>query len=169
MPPIVDAVRMSMSYPVVFTPAVLYRRGRPYYVVDGGLLSNFPIWLFDSPHPKRPTWGFRLHPGASPTEGLPHRAIPRPLWAVPLLKAMFSAATEAWDREQMEQVVSARTVSIPTHQISTTDFGLTRTEADSLYGWGVNAAHDFFTAPDQQAYLNSFGKTLAQPEVAVTR
>jgi hypothetical protein len=74
---------------------------------------------------------------------------------------MFSAATEAWDREQMEQVVSARTVSIPTHTISTTDFGLTRAEADSLYEWGVNAAHDFFTAPDQVAYLNSFGETLA--------
>ena len=58
-------------------------------------------------------------------------------------------------------------MSVPTHQIGTTDFGLTRAEADSLYAWGVNAAHDFFSAPDQQAYLNSFGKTLEQPEVAV--
>jgi hypothetical protein len=33
----------------------------------------------------------------------------------------------------------------------------------------VNAAHDFFTAPDQQAYLNSFGQTLAQPEPAMAR
>jgi hypothetical protein len=82
---------------------------------------------------------------------------------------MFSAATEAWDREQMEQVVSARTVSIPTHQISTTDFGLTKAEADSLYGWGLNAAHDFFSSSDQQAYLNAFGKTLEQREVAAAR
>jgi NTE family protein len=168
--PLVEAVRMSMSYPFLFTPVVLHREGKPVYVVDGGLLSNFPIWLFDSPNPKRPTWGFRLHPGSDVEEGLPYRKIPRPLWAVPLLKAMFSAATEAWDRQQMAQVVSARTVSIPTHAISTTDFGLTKSEADSLYAWGVNAAHDFFTAPDQQAYLNSFGKTLAQPEaVAVGR
>ena len=167
--PVVEAVRMSMSYPFLFTPVVLHREGKPVYVVDGGLLSNFPIWLFDSPNPKRPTWGFRLHGGSNVAEGLPYRKIPRPLWAVPLLKAMFSAATEAWDREQMEQVVSARTVSIPTHQISTTDFGLTRAQADSLYAWGVNAAHDFFTAPDQQAYLNSFGKSLAQNEVAVAR
>jgi NTE family protein len=165
---VVEAVRMSMSYPFLFTPVVLHREGKPVYVVDGGLLSNFPIWLFDSPNPKRPTWGFRLHGGANVQEGLPYRKIPRPLWAVPLLKAMFSAATEAWDREQMEQVVSARTVSIPTHQISTTDFGLTREQADSLYEWGVNAAHEFFTAPDQRAYLNSFGHSLAKPEVAVT-
>ncbi len=160
---VVEAVRMSMSYPFLFSPVVLHRQGKPVYVVDGGLLSNFPIWLFDSPNPKRPTWGFRLHPGASVEEGLPYRKIPRPLWEVPLLKAMFSAATEAWDREQMEQVVSARTVSIPTHQISTTDFGLTGAQADSLYAWGANAAHDFFTAPDQRAYINSFGQMLVRP------
>ena len=159
--PVVEAVRMSMSFPFLFTPVILHREGKPVYVVDGGLLSNFPIWLFDSPKPKRPTWGFRLHPGATAEEGVPYRKIPRPFWEVPLLKAMFSAATEAWDREQMEQVVSARTVSIPTHRIATTDFGLTRGEADDLYRWGEQAAHAFFTDPAQQAYLNSFGQTIA--------
>ena len=132
-------------------------------VVDGGLLSNFPIWLFDGPHPTRPTWGFRLHGGTSVDEGLPYRKIPRPLWEVPLLKAMFPAATEAWDREQLSHATSARTVSIPTHEISTTDFGLRPADADSLYAWGLNAAHDFFTAPAQEAYINSFGKTLEPP------
>jgi len=168
--PVVDAVRMSMSYPFLFTPVTLYRDRRPYYVVDGGLLSNFPIWLFDSPHPKRPTWGFRLHPGESAQEGLPHRKIPRPLWAVPLLKAMFSAATEAWDREQMAHVTTARTVSIPTHEVATTDFGLTKQKADNLYGWGRQAAEAFFQAPEQQTYLNSFGKAVgatgAEPALA---
>lgn len=159
--PIVDAVRMSMSYPFLFEPVTLHKGGKPYYMVDGGLLSNFPIWLFDSPtKPKRATWGFRLHPGANVDEGLPYRSIPRPLWAVPLLKAMFSAATEAWDRQQMEQVVSARTVSIPTHDISTTNFGLPRSDADNLYTWGETAAHAFFSNPSQQDYLNSFGKAL---------
>jgi NTE family protein len=159
--PIVDAVRMSMSYPFLFAPVSLYKDGKPYYVVDGGLLSNFPIWLFDSPNPKRPTWGFRLHPGADAQEGLPHRSIPRPLWAVPLLKAMFSAATEAWDREQMSHIVSARTVSIPTHAISTTDFNLTPENASSLYGWGKDAASAFFNDPAQKNYLNTFGQTVA--------
>jgi NTE family protein len=151
---------MSMSYPFLFAPVTLHRGGRPHYIVDGGLLSNFPIWLFDSPHPKRPTWGFRLHPGESVDEGLPYRRIPRPLWAVPLLKAMFSAATEAWDREQMEHVVSARTVSIPTRAIATTDFGLRQQDADDLYRWGEAAAGGFFEDPAQRQYLNSFGKPI---------
>jgi NTE family protein len=154
---VVRAVRMSMSYPFLFAPVTLHRNGRPHYVVDGGLLSNFPIWLFDSPHPKRPTWGFRLHPGENADEGLPYRRIPRPLWAVPLLKAMFSAATEAWDREQMEHVVSARTVSIPTRSISTTNFGLSTQDAADLYSWGEAAAAAFFSEPTQRQYLNSFG------------
>jgi NTE family protein len=163
--PIVDAVRMSMSYPFLFRPVELYQGGQPHYVVDGGLLSNFPIWLFDSPNPKRPTWGFRLHPGASTSEGLPHRAIPRPLWSVPLLKAMFSAATEAWDRENMAHTVSARTVSIPTHSVSTTNFNLTQEEAQSLYGWGKDAATAFFNDPAQKSYLNSFGQAVGAPPV----
>jgi NTE family protein len=166
--PIVDAVRMSMSYPFLFTPVQLHKDGKPYYIVDGGLLSNFPIWLFDSPNPKRPTWGFRLHPGADATEGLPHRSIPRPLWAVPLLKAMFSAATEAWDREQMGRVVTARTVSIPTHEISTTDFNLTAENAEALYTWGRAAASTFFDDPVQQTYLNSFGQSVVPAAAGAT-
>ena len=155
--PVVDAVRMSMSYPFLFAPVELRQGGKPYYMVDGGLLSNFPIWLFNSPKPKRPTWGFRLHPGATPDEGLPYRKIPRPLWSVPLLKAMFSAATEAWDRQELEQAVSARTVSIPTHDIATTNFGLTRADANNLYSWGNGAAHTFFKSDAVQEYLKSFG------------
>jgi NTE family protein len=166
--PIVDAVRMSMSYPFLFAPVTLHQGGRPYYMVDGGLLSNFPIWMFDSPNPKRPTWGFRLHGGTNEQEGLPYRAIPRPLWAVPLLKAMFSAATEAWDREHLEHVVSARTVSIPTHDVKTTNFNLTSAEANGLYDWGEASARVFFKDEPQQTYLNSFA-TFAKPAAAAER
>jgi hypothetical protein len=67
----------------------------------------------------------------------------------------------------MEQVVSARTVSIPTHAISTTDFGLSKQDATELYGWGESAARAFFTDPQQQDYLNSFGKTLEEQRTAV--
>ena len=163
---LVDAVRMSMSYPFLFEPVVLYQKSskgelRPYYMVDGGLLSNFPIWLFDTPgKPTRPTWGFRLHGGTSDTEGLPYVDIPRPFWALPLLKAMFSAATEAWDRKQLSEAAQSRTVSLPTHSVQTTNFNLSKTEAKNLFSWGEDAATRFFKAKPQQTYINSFGKKL---------
>jgi NTE family protein len=87
---------------------------------------------------------------------------------VPLLKAMFSAATEAWDRAHLEQVVSARTVSIPTHGVKTTNFNLTAAEANGLYEWGDAAASAFFKDEPQQTYLNSF-VAVPKPAVAVER
>jgi NTE family protein len=73
-----DAVRMSMSIPFFFTPVRLHlnvesdgvtpktdgmgEKGQPVYIVDGGVCSNFPIWLFDrlDKRPPWPTFGFLL-------------------------------------------------------------------------------------------------------------
>jgi NTE family protein len=164
--PIVDAVRMSMSYPYLFDPVTLYKGGRPHYIVDGGLLSNFPVWLFDSPKPKRPTWGFRLHGGADIEEGLPYRTLPRPLWQVPLMKAMFFSAMEAWDRRLLGQATATRSVSIPTRDVATTDFGLTRKRADDLYRWGYEEGRRFFR--EQREYVNSFGESPASAALPPT-
>ena len=45
--PIARAVRMSMSFPYFFEPVTLRRAGQSHLIVDGGLLSNFPVFLFD--------------------------------------------------------------------------------------------------------------------------
>jgi hypothetical protein len=91
--------------------------------------------------------------------------VPRPLWEVPLIKAMFFSAMEAWDRTQLSRVTSSRTVSIPTHGVKTTNFALTKDEANDLYGWGEQAAATFFNDPAQQAYLNTFGETVGHTAV----
>jgi NTE family protein len=158
--PLARAVRMSMSFPFFFDPVTLYRRGRPHLIVDGGLLSNFPVWLFDSPSPiKRRTWGFRLHRGEG-AESPPYRVVPKPLWPLPLARAMFFAATEAWD-QRMSKTSQVRTVSIPTGSIPTLKFGLTDPERDQLYRWGHDNAREFFRT--QHEYLNSYGQRAEGP------
>ena len=66
---VVDAVAASISLPFVFQPKVLSYpgpNGKPLQIraIDGGLLSNFPAWLFDAERakcgPHVPTLGFRL-------------------------------------------------------------------------------------------------------------
>src|SRR5260370_39593179 len=57
------AVRMSMSIPLFFKP--IHQRHktarRTVLVTDGSMLSNFPVWLFDSGGgPEGPTFGLRL-------------------------------------------------------------------------------------------------------------
>jgi NTE family protein len=152
---LVEAVRMSMSFPFFFDPVTLYREGRPHLIVDGGILSNFPVWLFDSPDPiKRRTWGFRLHQGAGAAQP-PYHEIPRPFWPIPLAKAIFASTTEAWD-QRMSRASTVRTVSIPTGTVRTLDFHLTADDRDYLYRSGYGTARDFFRAEPE--YMNSYGR-----------
>ncbi|MFZ0031316.1 MAG: hypothetical protein WAK84_05535 [Candidatus Cybelea sp.] len=73
--PIVVAARMSLSFPLLISAVPLYavdwglqynedNRSAPRFekcwFSDGGLSSNFPIHLFDSPIPTRPTFAFDL-------------------------------------------------------------------------------------------------------------
>jgi NTE family protein len=132
-----------------------------HYIVDGGLLSNFPVFLFDGDKPplRRWTFGFRLY-GGTPPESPSYRGIPRPLWPLPLGKAMFFSATEAWDRKA-SKASEVRTISIPTGEVPTLKFTLSDEERESLRMGGYTAAKDFFA--EQRQYLNHAGLQAAGP------
>jgi NTE family protein len=156
---VVEAVRMSMSFPFLFTPVVLWKGDKPHFVVDGGLLSNFPVWLFDSSgarEPARPTWGFRVHGGLNPQELPPNRPVRLPFWRFALAKAMFHAASEAWDRDRAAHAQAVRTVDIPTGRISTTDFNLSTDDAEFLRHSGEVSARSFFDSASTAEYLAPF-------------
>ena len=67
---IAKAIRMSCSLPYFFEPVKLHTRGETSIIVDGGVLSNFPMWLFDRDNVKktRPVLGIQLS----------HNAVDRP-------------------------------------------------------------------------------------------
>ncbi|MFC0274697.1 patatin-like phospholipase family protein [Metabacillus herbersteinensis] len=47
------AVMMSASLPFFFRPVIWKSKDRnESYILDGGLLSNFPIWIFDTDNPR---------------------------------------------------------------------------------------------------------------------
>lgn len=57
------AVRISSSMPFFFDP-IKARRNPVEYLIDGGVLSNFPVWIFDQDPPHGiPTFGFSLSGG----------------------------------------------------------------------------------------------------------
>jgi NTE family protein len=61
---IAAAVRMSMSIPVFYEPYRLTdARQRVHLLVDGGMLSTYPIWLLDkaADRQQRPLFGFKLY------------------------------------------------------------------------------------------------------------
>jgi predicted acylesterase/phospholipase RssA len=61
--PVIVAVRMSLSVPLLFASVPLHPEpGRRSWFTDGGVTSNFPISLFDAWLPSRPTFGIDMRP-----------------------------------------------------------------------------------------------------------
>jgi len=142
------AVRMTMSIPLFFEPVILqHATGETSYIVDGGVLSNFPVWIFDdgTTNPPWPTIGYKL---VEPDEGKPH-TIRGP---ISLFAALFSTMMEAHDARYISDQTFARTIPIPTLGVQTTEFDLSRERSDQLYESGRKAAEDFFSRWDFEKY-----------------
>jgi NTE family protein len=158
------AVRMSMSIPVFFEPVhQADAQGREHTFVDGGLLSNFPIWLFDCPpgqRPTIPTFGMLL---VAPKQSAPliqHPPANAPFAPVSspaeFAKAIADTMMEAHDRFYVEQENFARTVPIPTLGVKTTEFDIDPTRAQQLFDSGSGAAKTFLDGWDFDAYVERF-------------
>jgi len=147
------AVRMSMSIPFFYEPVRLrnMKTNQVSYIVDGGLLSNFPVWLFDTEGatPEWPTFGFKL---AEPEAETPHQV----RGPISLLAALFSTMMEAHDARYIEDAQFIRTIPIPTLGIGTTEFDISREKSEALYQSGRQAAEEFFSTWDFAKYVDKY-------------
>ncbi len=154
------AVRMSMSIPFFYEPVKLRNMmtNQSSFIVDGGLLSNFPVWLFDTEGaiPEWPTLGFKL---VEPAEGTP-KQIRGP---ISLLTALFATMMEAHDARYIRDEQFTRTIPIPTLGVGTTEFGITREKSETLYQSGREAAEKFFATWNFADYVKKYRKGKPQP------
>lgn len=161
--PIAEAVRMSMSIPYFFQPVELIRddSGQPATIVDGGVLSNFPVWLFDAVDrdPLRPTFGFKLTGGKGVGGGV-DKLIQHLGWPVQMGVDIFHTATDAWDKEFEAISTRVRTVAVSALDVGTTDFQLSPAKQQALIDSGEKAAGDFLAQFNRGQYLNSHGRSL---------
>lgn len=162
---IADAVRMSMSIPIFFEP-VVHRNPRTreeHLVVDGGMLSNFPVWLFDcvGRDPRWPTFGLMLVEPAPAAASLAER-LPGAEHGVgggsllDYVKSLAHTLLEAHDRLYIEKANYARTIPIPTLGVTTTEFDITPDRVAALYRSGYAAATSFLDRWDFAAYIAEF-------------
>lgn len=149
------AVRMSMSIPFFFRPVILdpikgaaattlttpsgmLHLKAKHAIIDGGLLSNFPIWCWDdTDEPAWPTFGFLLY---EDNEDKP-RKTNNP---INLTAAIFSSMMKAHDKQfiRPDDFIN-RTISIPTGNVSSIDFALSQQRKGWLYKQGYDAATEF--------------------------
>ena len=153
---VVDAVRASMSIPFFFRPVSVSTPTGKVSWVDGGMLSNFPITVFDrtdGARPRWPTWGVKL--SAKPDAVQVDRPANNDLQlALSCLQTLMSG----WDRYHLDdQNVTQRTVFVDTGSISATNFGITKDEQSQLFDSGRQAGEYFLKDRETSAAAKLLG------------
>ncbi|MFK2824340.1 patatin-like phospholipase family protein [Bacillus sp. B190/17] len=134
---IARAVRMSCTLPYFFQPVKLCGPHEKALVVDGGVLSNFPIWLFDEEKKqKRPVLGIKL---STQTTGLPRQVNT----GADLFGAMFHTMKDAHDARYISRRHEKNIIFIPVKGTAVTDFSLTNEKKDALIRTGREYAEAF--------------------------
>lgn len=174
--PVVWATRMSMSFPLLW-PEVVWKPdwgtylGQPmegHLIVDGGLLSNFPVELFISPEPHvTDLMGPKQHAnvvGFLIDESLPvHNAPHAPagdsgglslgaLSTVRRIQRLVDTATQAHDKMVIE-AFNHVVCRLPAKGYGTTEFDMTEERREALIAAGRQAAAGYFDAVEGDADL----------------
>jgi NTE family protein len=140
-------------------------------IIDGGTLSNFPVWLFDVDSPgrqlRRPTFGFTLTGGKGVGGGL-NAVVSRMPWALRFGFDIFHTSQEAWDARFVSHSTRVRTVTVNAGNVGTTDFNLPASAQDMLIENGRTAATRFLDKFDLADYENTYHRTFDDAAPAAT-
>ncbi len=147
---IAKAVRMSAGIPLYYIPQKLRYQSKVDNIVDGGILSNFPVWIFDvEGEPRWSTFGFNLidpQAGSSPT-------------GRNLLSYVFDIVEAVIDEDQstfLRDKDSVRTIAVPTLGIRATDFNITYEESFQLYRSGYESCRKYLEQWDFKNYIRKY-------------
>ncbi len=158
---VADAVRASMSIPFFYEP-VRFTWKAPdganvvSYMVDGGMLSNFPIEVFDRTDghaPRWPTFGIKL--SARRNAALVQRFDVTGTFG--LARAMVGTMTSFHDQMHVDDPsVLARTMFVDTGNVKATDFDIDAPTQDQLYRSGRSTATKFLASWDFERYVREY-------------
>ncbi|KAA0965476.1 patatin-like phospholipase family protein [Sporosarcina sp. ANT_H38] len=137
--PIARALRMSCGIPFFFEPVRLKVGKGETIVVDGGVLSNFPMWIFndENGNTERPVLGLRL---SRSQEEMPGHNIDN---ALDLFEALFSTMKNAHDERYISRKHERNIIFIPVDDYSATQFDMDEETKESLMDAGRNSTLKF--------------------------
>lgn len=143
------AVRMSISIPLFFRPVKLKYNKTESFIVDGGLLSNFPVWIFDVIGiPKWPTFGFNL---VNIKKGT-NKEISFINYVSDLIDTMINRNEDVYVRDKD----AIRIINIPTLGIGTTQFNISEEMSMKLFKSGYDSAKLFLNSWDFEEYIKKY-------------
>ncbi|MEW9049669.1 MAG: patatin-like phospholipase family protein [Neobacillus sp.] len=137
---IAKAIRMSCSIPYFFEPVKLKCPEGVNVLVDGAVLSNFPMWLFDKENVKkvRPVIGIQLSPHEYEHEK--HKIKN----GIHLFTALFETMMDAHDTRYISRKHAKNIIFVKTEGVVATEFNLTDEKKQLLLNLGKDSAQKFF-------------------------
>ncbi len=134
---VADAVRASMSIPFFYEPVNL----KGNYLVDGGLLSNFAIDIFDVTN-DWPTFGIKLSAKADALTRM--NPVTNPF---NYSMAILETVTNAHDQMHIDDpCTQKRTIFVDTFDLKATNFDITAEQQARLYENGRKSGREFLDA-----------------------
>lgn len=147
---IAKAIRMSLSIPFFYNPVIITDQEKSSYIVDGGIVSNFPIWIFDvESEPRWPTFGLYLSDGPVETTTK----------CTNLLEYMLDIVETSLSKNEtvyLRDKDSVRIIDIPTLGMKTTNFSITQNELNALYESGYISAKTFLSCWNFTDYIAKY-------------
>jgi len=139
--PVAKAVRMSAGFPFFFMPKKMPGRTKEKsIIVDGGLLSNFPLWIFDNGKGKR----MRPILGAKLTDSVENMGELKDINnALKMFHALFSTMKQAHDARYISKSEQNNIIFVPVKEIDTVDFYITEETKEKLIQAGKTSTDDF--------------------------
>lgn len=163
---IAKAVRMSMSIPIYYEPYSLKdNQNETHYLVDGGMLANYPIWILDDGTSalNHPVFALKF---SSNQEG--KRKDTTCVNIIDYGKLLVSTLLDANDNFHISRSKGdyERSILISSRiqqdgkdiRISTTDFDITKEESEALYQNGYDAGNAFIQSFDFPTWLRKYRK-----------
>lgn len=135
--PISRALRMSCGLPFFFEPVYLKNGKSESVIVDGGVLSNFPLWIYDNGSKKRPVLGMKL---SSVSEDMSPHVIDN---ALQLFEALFVTMKNAHDNRYIARRHAKNIIFIPVEEYSATQFDINEETKQKLISVGKERTIQF--------------------------
>lgn len=137
---VAKAVRMSAGFPYFFMPMKLPGRSKQKsLMVDGGLLSNFPLWLFENNNgnSKRPVLGVKL------SQSMDKNSSQKINNAFDMFHALFSTMKLAHDARYVSKTKQDNIIFIPIEDVAAMNLEISTKEKEDLMSLGKKSADSF--------------------------
>lgn len=148
---IAKAVTMSISIPLFFIPQKIKYKDKCNFIVDGGITSNYPIWIFDVKGiPKWPTLGMKLKKNKN--------NVLNNSGSETYFYDLVETLIDCYDEDYISDKDKVRSITISSLGTRATEFNISTDKKKELIDEGYKSAEKFLKQWNFDEYIRLYRK-----------